>query len=157
MGLPIGFTYEPATLLIMGTIGQRIRELRKTRGMTQPVLAKLVGIDQSTLSDIERGAGFSAEILMRLAENLDASAEYIMRGRLSVSPNLQRAQQAVKTLTPEERIELFSAIQQPGLPDHEVEDRIPATKRRTKADPAEVERLRQAATKVKVPSTKKSA
>lgn len=64
----------------MGTIGGRVRAARKALGLTQPVLAKSVGIDQSTLSDIERGSGFSAEVLMRLAAALEVSAEQIMRG-----------------------------------------------------------------------------
>lgn len=64
----------------MVTIGGRVRTARKALGLTQPVLAKTVGIDQSTLSDIERGSGFSAEVLMRLADALELSAEQIMRG-----------------------------------------------------------------------------
>lgn len=129
MGLPIVIRYQSVTVPFMGTIGDRIRKLRKAKKMTQPVLAKLIGIDQSTLSDIERGAGFSAETLMRLADELETTAEFIMRGRINlVSPALRRAQEAVGTLTDEERLALFSAIQQPGLPDKAVEERIPATK-----------------------------
>lgn len=129
MGIPIGFVYRGVTFSCMGTIGERIRQLRKAHKLTQPVLAKAIGIDQSTLSDMERGAGFSAEILMRLAEELETTAEFIMRGRISLaSPNLKRAQEAVGSLTDEERLALFTAIQQPGLSDREVEAKIPVTK-----------------------------
>lgn len=130
MGKPIVFGYHPCTVIGMGKseAGGRIRALRKAKGLTQPVLAKAVGIDQSTLSDIERGAGFSAEILMRLAEQLDASCEYIMRGRVTQSEEVRRAQQALRALSDEQRLDLLSAIMQPGLVDHEVEARIPATK-----------------------------
>jgi transcriptional regulator with XRE-family HTH domain len=115
----------------MGTIGERVRALRKARGLTQPQLAAEVGIDQSTISDIERGRGFSAETLMRLCDALGSTAEYIMRGTThTASPNLKRAQAAVKTLTDEERMDLLSAIMQPALPDSHVEERIPATRRR---------------------------
>lgn len=124
-----------------------MRQLRKAKGLTQPVLAKAVGIDQSTLSDIERGAGFSAEILMRLAEELEATCEFIMRGTVTNSENLRRAQQALRTLTNEERAALFAAISAPPVLDHEVEERIPATR----AKPATTgdELIRRAADRLK--------
>lgn len=110
----------------MGTIGERIRQLRKAHKLTQPVLAKAIGIDQSTLSDIERGAGFSAEILMRLAEELESTAEFIMRGRISLaSPHLRRAEEAVRVLTDEERVALFAAIRQPAVPDDKAARHLP--------------------------------
>jgi len=81
MGLSIDSLYDWTTLLWVETIGQRIRELRKIRGLTQVQLAKAIGIDQSTLSDIERGSGFSAEILLGFSESPGASPEFIMRGK----------------------------------------------------------------------------
>jgi transcriptional regulator with XRE-family HTH domain len=129
MGCPIESSYRSATFTLMGTIGERIRQLRKAKGLTQPVLAKAIGIDQSTLSDMERGAGFSAEILMKLCDELEATADFIMRGRLTQpSPRVAAAQKAVSQLTDEERLSLFTAIQQPGLSDQGVERRIPITK-----------------------------
>jgi transcriptional regulator with XRE-family HTH domain len=129
MGIAIDLHNRPATFPCMGTIGERVRALRKARGLTQPQLASEVGIDQSTVSDIERGKGFSAEILMRLCDALETTAEYIMRGNThTASPNLKRAQAVVKTLTDEERIDLLTAIMQPGLPDDAVEAKIPATR-----------------------------
>lgn len=66
----------------MKTIGERIRALRKARGFSrQGDLAKLVGVDQSVISDIENGAGFKADVLMALCEHLGASAEYLMLGQ----------------------------------------------------------------------------
>jgi transcriptional regulator with XRE-family HTH domain len=115
----------------METIGGRIRTLRKERGLTQPELATAIGKDQSTISDIERGAGFSAETLMALCDALETTAEYVMRGKNQVpSPNLKRAQAAMRTLTDEERLDLLTAMMQPGLIDTEVEHRIPATKQK---------------------------
>lgn len=80
MGLGIDADYDGTTLSDMDAIGSRIRALRKTRLLTQVQLAKELKIDQSTLSDIERGAGFSAEILMALADVLHTSSSYIMKG-----------------------------------------------------------------------------
>lgn len=68
----------------MKTIGNRIRELRKAKGFSrQSDLAKLVGVDQSVISDIELGAGFKADVLMALCEHLDTTAEYLMLGEQS--------------------------------------------------------------------------
>lgn len=44
------------------------------------------------------------------------------------SESLKRAHAAVRDLTDEERVALFAAIQAPPALDHEVEERIPATK-----------------------------
>lgn len=80
MGVPIDSFNDPATFQGMEAIGERVRALRKRQGLTQVQLAKALGIDQSTLSDIERGAGFSAEVLVNLAHELGTTPEHIMRG-----------------------------------------------------------------------------
>lgn len=83
MGCAIIFAYDLASVQPMETIGTRIRDLRKRRGLNQTQLAAALGIDQSTVSDIERGAGFSADILMRLMKCLSVNAEFIMLGASS--------------------------------------------------------------------------
>lgn len=80
MGNAIDFSYRDDMLQVMSAIGDRIKALRKSRKLTQVQLAAAIGIDQSTLSDIERGAGFSALVLVSLCEQLAASAQFIMRG-----------------------------------------------------------------------------
>ena len=65
----------------MKTIGNRVRDLRKAKGFArQSDLGRLVGVDQSVISDIENGAGFKADVLMALCEHLDTTAEYLMLG-----------------------------------------------------------------------------
>jgi transcriptional regulator with XRE-family HTH domain len=83
--------------------GQRVRSLRKAKEMTQPTLARLVGVNQSTLSDIENGSGFSAEILMKLAEHLESPAEYIMRGETAAWPFRRVSLERFLLLKPEDR------------------------------------------------------
>lgn len=78
MGLHIDFLDDAQTLDSV-SIGDRIRALRKSRGLTQVQLSKRLKIDQSTLSDIERGASFSAAVLLALADELQTSPHYIMR------------------------------------------------------------------------------
>ena len=49
----------------------RLREIRKDRGLTQVQLAKKTGIDQATLSRIEKGtASIGLDVLDRLCKAL---------------------------------------------------------------------------------------
>jgi transcriptional regulator with XRE-family HTH domain len=81
MGTPIYFDYRPANFVGMSSIGHRIRGLRKTNvNLNQTELAALVGVDQSVISDIERGAGFGAGVLVGLADALNTTPQFIMRG-----------------------------------------------------------------------------
>jgi transcriptional regulator with XRE-family HTH domain len=65
----------------METIGARVRGLRKEMGLTQVELAARAGVDQSTISDIERGKSFGAEVLMSVSQALLRSPQYIMTGK----------------------------------------------------------------------------
>lgn len=85
MGSHIVISYRPANFDWMEKPGTRIRAMRKALEMNQEALAERLGVDQSTVSDIERGAGFSADLLMRLVDTLGGSAAIIMRGRDDVA------------------------------------------------------------------------
>lgn len=65
------------------TIGNRVKGLRKTRGLTQDALAQLAGITQSSLSEIERGQTKygSGPVLIRLAAALRVSPNWLSTGR----------------------------------------------------------------------------
>lgn len=64
----------------LGEIGSRIREMRGEQ--LQEELAAYLGISQGQLSKIERGKlGPTAEILVRLVEKFDKSADWILTGR----------------------------------------------------------------------------
>lgn len=82
MGTAIHFCYQGSTLGGMDTIGARIRERRKELGIAkQSDLGEMVGLDQSTISDIERGSGFGVEYVMPLARALRWSPEELLEGR----------------------------------------------------------------------------
>jgi transcriptional regulator with XRE-family HTH domain len=101
MGLHIGNSYGPATFDCMKEKtgsrrdpprtqedmqrGARINRLRKTKDLNQTELAEKVGVDQSTVSDWENGAKFSADLLMLLSDVLGVSPSTIMRGQDQVS------------------------------------------------------------------------
>lgn len=92
----------------MNDTGSRIRGIRKARRLTQRDLSTLVGIDQSTISDIERGANFSAEVLLRLCDALQTSPTLIMRG--GTERDLQEAQLVAcfRSLTPHQAEHLMA-------------------------------------------------
>ena len=80
MAIPIHFVYGRCMVPTMATIGERIRDRRKAMKLRQGDLGGLVGLDQSTISDIERGQGFGADVLMRLSQALAIEPQFIMNG-----------------------------------------------------------------------------
>jgi transcriptional regulator with XRE-family HTH domain len=62
------------------TIGGRIRHVRIQRGLTLEQLAEKAEISKSFLWDVEQGSDISGERLLRVANVLGASLEYLMRG-----------------------------------------------------------------------------
>jgi len=67
----------------MNTPGERIKERRTQLGISQGGLARLAGMAQSTLSELERGDSKlpSADNLMRLAKVLGVTQAWIVTGR----------------------------------------------------------------------------
>lgn len=88
IGRLIGFSYGAGNIHCMDeTHGQRVRRLRKALGMTQEDLQEASGVDQSTLSGIEkRNSVPSGDTLVRISKALKTSAEYIMEGTNPVWP-----------------------------------------------------------------------
>lgn len=80
MEIPIHFGYGGGNVTAMATIGERIRDRRKALKLRQGDLAEMVGLDQSTISDIERGTGFGADVLMKLSVALRSNPYYVMNG-----------------------------------------------------------------------------
>ena len=66
-------------------IGFRIMNLRLDRGYSRECLAELAGISSKFLFEIERRAkGFSATTLINLADALEVSPDYIMKGYIDL-------------------------------------------------------------------------
>jgi transcriptional regulator with XRE-family HTH domain len=71
----------------MNTVGRRIREVRKQRGLTQDKLAHVSGLSKSFISEVENGLRNASSMnLLRVANALGASVEYLLRG-LSPTPS----------------------------------------------------------------------
>ncbi len=66
----------------MMTVGERIMLLRKDRRYSREQLSSLAGISEKFLYEIEMGKkGFSAHTLMKIANALEVSLDYIMLGQ----------------------------------------------------------------------------
>jgi transcriptional regulator with XRE-family HTH domain len=62
------------------TVGGRIRLVRTRLGLTLEQLAEKAEISKSFLWDVEQGSDISGERLLRVANVLRASLDYLMRG-----------------------------------------------------------------------------
>lgn len=67
----------------MRNVGKRIKELRLERRMTQPQLAKELGVQQSSVSELETGISKSpsALTLLKIAKIFDVNPEYLLTGK----------------------------------------------------------------------------
>lgn len=77
----------------MDDVGKRIREVRKSRGMTQDQLATATGLSKSFISEVENDSrNASSKNLLNIADALGASLEYLLRG---VSPSDKQSEKTV--------------------------------------------------------------
>ena len=65
----------------MATIGDRIKEVREAKGITQDKLATKTGLSKGFISELENGKrGVSSDNLLKIANHLGASLDYLARG-----------------------------------------------------------------------------
>jgi transcriptional regulator with XRE-family HTH domain len=63
------------------TVGERIKEQRTQKKLTQTELAKLVGLTYIQIGRYETGkSNPSADVLNRLAQALDTTTDFLMKG-----------------------------------------------------------------------------
>lgn len=64
------------------TTGNRIRELRKKKGMSQTELAEKIGVSLNTMSKIESDkSDIPSESLKKVSEIFEVSADYLLSGK----------------------------------------------------------------------------
>ena len=68
--------------------GDRIKELREQRHLTQPVVADRVGVTLRAYQEWEAGGGIQWENAKRLAKVLSSNPDFIMSGERKDTPNL---------------------------------------------------------------------
>jgi transcriptional regulator with XRE-family HTH domain len=106
----------------MPSVGDRIREVREHRRITQDKLAEIADISKGFLSDVENNKrNISSEYLLRLANSLGTSVDYLLKGEAPtnetvvssptvVPPALSEAAHQLN-LTYSETVELLNAHQ----------------------------------------------
>ncbi|MBQ8697019.1 MAG: helix-turn-helix transcriptional regulator [Clostridia bacterium] len=57
--------------------GERIKNLRRERGLTQQQLADALGVERSSVGKYETGSLPSAEVMLRMAEYFAVSVDYL--------------------------------------------------------------------------------
>ena len=72
----------------MATTGERIREIREKRSLTQDQLASQAKISKSFLSEVENSKrNVSSQALLRIANILGASVDYLLTGESKHHPS----------------------------------------------------------------------
>jgi transcriptional regulator with XRE-family HTH domain len=62
------------------TLGEKVREQREKKGLTQEQLGDMVGLKQSTIGKIEKNTrGPSFKALMKLSKALDVTTDYLTK------------------------------------------------------------------------------
>jgi len=70
----------------MATTGDRIKEVRESLHITQEELAAKTGLSKGFISDTENSKrGISAENLLKIANALGASLDYLAKGETGLS------------------------------------------------------------------------
>ena len=64
----------------MSSIGQRIKELRNTRGLSQKSLGELAGVSQTIISKLETGGNEKSKELVKIAQVLAVSPTWLETG-----------------------------------------------------------------------------
>ncbi len=87
----------PATIILLGglrvprnikTMGERIAQFRKDKGMTQKELAEALGVTQPVVSDYENDViRLPADVVAELAKILTVSADEILGLKVNASKN----------------------------------------------------------------------
>lgn len=73
------------------TAGERIREIREKRGLTQEQLAKKAEISKGFLSDVENDKrNIGSQGLLRIANELGASVDYLLAGRVTENVDIEK-------------------------------------------------------------------
>jgi len=102
----------------MATPGERIRDIRERKKMTQDRLAEAAGISKGFLSEVENNKrNISARTLLQIANALGASVDYLLQGEVQepvervpvvIPPELSRAAEELD-LSYAETLELLAA------------------------------------------------
>ncbi len=94
------------------SVGRRIKEIRKKKGLSQEKLAELVDIEQNTLSCIETGNNFcTAETLEKIINALEIDpAELFDFGHQKDNETLLQEINSMLKKTPDKILEVYKVV-----------------------------------------------
>jgi transcriptional regulator with XRE-family HTH domain len=85
--------------------GNRLRECRKAKSLSQSELARILSTNHSVIGRYERGENKpTTEVLSKLANALSVSADYLMSGTIE--------ENAIKSISDKELLEQFKKVEQ---------------------------------------------
>lgn len=80
------------------TIGDRLKAARKKAGLSQGALAKAAGVDQATISNIERNVTHNSPHLVRIAKECGVGPFWLAEGRGNIEPsNVEQTSYSLST------------------------------------------------------------
>jgi DNA-binding XRE family transcriptional regulator len=108
----------PATSALLVTVGNKVRSMRKEKGMTLAKLSEITGLSQAIVSQIERGmANPSFTTLAQLAHGLDIPVgKFFIGQEQTKSPVVRKSgRRSLKGVTRESVGEAVHELLTPGL------------------------------------------
>lgn len=92
-------------------VGTNIQQLREERHYTQEGLSEKLGVTPNHLSAIERGvSGVSLELLEKLCQVLEVTADHILFGRVAAETNGEELMELLRTIN-ERQMEIIKLQQ----------------------------------------------
>ncbi|WP_294467718.1 helix-turn-helix domain-containing protein [uncultured Ruminococcus sp.] len=95
-------------------LGNRIRKTRMNCGITQERLAEMVDISTNFMSLIENGRNMSVETLVKIADALGVTVDYLLSDTMEVHSDkiMTQIAQNLSTLSDDEKLFFLNVIKQ---------------------------------------------
>ncbi|MDD6989545.1 helix-turn-helix domain-containing protein [Ruminococcus sp.] len=95
-------------------LGNRIRITRMNCGITQEKLAEMVDISTNFMSLIENGRNMSVETLVKIADALGVTVDYLLSDTMEVQSDkiMTQIAQNLSTLSDDEKLFFLNVIKQ---------------------------------------------
>lgn len=98
----------------MNNLGIRIKTERLSKGITQEKLAEKADISLNFMSLIENGRNMSVDTLVKIAQALGVSVDYLLRDSIPIEPDsiIDQITYNLSDLTDEEKLFFLNIITQ---------------------------------------------
>lgn len=95
-------------------LGEKIRQTRMNCGITQEKLAEMVDISTNFMSLIENGRNMSVETLVKIADALGVTVDYLLSDTMEVHGDkiMTQIAQNLSTLSDDEKLFFLNVIKQ---------------------------------------------